>query len=77
MLDANAYGGDSFTDDAARHGDLASTDCDEQNHRFTEPAGIDGRKVFSSRGDQLGHRPAERAWKLIHRRHVHFVSRME
>jgi hypothetical protein len=31
-LEANADVGDGFTDDAARQGDFASADCNEQNH---------------------------------------------
>ena len=47
-IDADAHGGDRFADDATRHGDVALTDCNEQNHRFTKPGRICGRLFFYS-----------------------------
>jgi hypothetical protein len=52
-LDADANVSDGFTDDAARHGDTALTDCNEQNHRFTEPGRIYGRIIFSFLSDHV------------------------
>lgn len=52
--DPKANVGDGFTDDVARPRDIALTDCNEQNHRFTELGRIYGRTTFSSLNDHVG-----------------------
>jgi hypothetical protein len=41
-FDADAHVGEGFSDDAARQRDVALTNCNEQNHRLTEPGRIRG-----------------------------------
>jgi|HubBroStandDraft_6_1064221.scaffolds.fasta_scaffold46831_5 hypothetical protein len=36
-IDADAHRRDGFADDAATYGEVALTDCNEQNHPFTKP----------------------------------------
>jgi hypothetical protein len=53
-LDANAHFGRGFTDDSARHWDVALTDGKEQNHGFAEPCRICGRKISRSLSVHVG-----------------------
>jgi hypothetical protein len=53
-LDSDAQIGEGFADDAARHGDMALSDDDEQNHWFTEPRGVHWRKILCSLGNHVG-----------------------